>query len=105
MFSPTSGELYFKGKPYNDYDPEELRQRISYLMQQSDLFGETIEDNMIFPSLARNDKFDRKRAKQLIKDVGLGHYQLIQEVENMSVVAKNSIAAPTDVYTGYSFIR
>ncbi len=36
-------------------------------MQQSDSFGETIEDNMIFPSLARNDKFDRKRAKQLIK--------------------------------------
>ncbi len=60
-------KLVFKGKPYNDYDPEELRQRISYLMQQSDLFGETIEDNMIFPSLARNDKFDRKRAKQLIK--------------------------------------
>lgn len=28
-------------------------------MQQSDLFGESIEDNMIFPSLARNDKFDK----------------------------------------------
>lgn len=32
LISPTSGELYFKGKPYNDYDPEELRQRISYLI-------------------------------------------------------------------------
>lgn len=87
LISPTSGELYFKGKPYNDYDPEELRQRISYLMQQSDLFGETIEDNMIFPSLARNDKFDRKRAKQLIKDVGLGHYQLSSELEICRVVS------------------
>ena len=92
LISPTSGELYFKGKPYNDYDPEELRQRISYLMQQSDLFGETIEDNMIFPSLARNDKFDRKRAKQLIKDVGLGHYQLSSEVENMSGGERQRIA-------------
>ncbi len=93
MFSPTSGELYFKGRlSYNDYDPEELRQRISYLMQQSDLFGETIEDNMIFPSLARNDKFDRKRAKQLIKDVGLGHYQLSSEVENMSGGERQRIA-------------
>ncbi|MBE7582852.1 ATP-binding cassette domain-containing protein [Staphylococcus aureus] len=81
LFSPTSGELYFKGKPYNDYDPEELRQRISYLMQQSDLFGETIEDNMIFPSLARNDKFDRKRAKQLSS-----------EVENMSGGERQRIA-------------
>ena len=77
LFSPTSGELYFKGKPYNDYDPEELRQRISYLMQQSDLFGETIEDNMIFPSLARN---------------GLGHYQLSSEVENMSGGERQRIA-------------
>ncbi|HDC8772151.1 TPA: ATP-binding cassette domain-containing protein, partial [Staphylococcus aureus] len=70
LISPTSGTLYFKGKPYDDYEPEILRRHISYLMQQSDLFGETIEDNMIFPSLARNDKFDKKRAKQLIKDVG-----------------------------------
>ncbi len=92
LISPTSGELYFKGKPYNDYDPEELRQRISYLMQQSDLFGETIEDNMRFPSLARNDTFDRKRAKQLIKDVGLGHYQLSSEVENMSGGERQRIA-------------
>ncbi|HDI7479486.1 TPA: ATP-binding cassette domain-containing protein [Staphylococcus aureus] len=65
LISPTSGTLYFKGKPYDDYEPEILRRHISYLMQQSDLFGETIEDNMIFPSLARNDKFDKKRAKQL----------------------------------------
>lgn len=37
-----------KVKPYDDYEPEILRRHISYLMQQSDLFGESIEDNMIF---------------------------------------------------------
>ncbi|HDG6063452.1 TPA: ATP-binding cassette domain-containing protein [Staphylococcus aureus] len=92
LISPTSGTLYFKDKPYDDYEPEILRRHISYLMQQSDLFGETIEDNMIFPSLARNDKFDKKRAKQLIKDVGLGHYQLSSKIEHMSGGERQRIA-------------
>ena len=42
LISPTSGTLYFKDKPYDDYEPEILRRHISYLMQQSDLFGETM---------------------------------------------------------------
>ena len=37
LISPTDGELYFKDKPFNDYPPEELRMKISYLMQQSQL--------------------------------------------------------------------
>ncbi|MBO1198531.1 ATP-binding cassette domain-containing protein [Staphylococcus simiae] len=84
LISPTSGELYFKGKAFSDYNPEELRRHISYLMQNSYLFGETIGDNLKFPSIARNDSFDEQRAKQLIKDVGLSHYNLDSEIEHMS---------------------
>lgn len=32
LISPTEGELYLDGKNYNDYSPEELRSRVSYLM-------------------------------------------------------------------------
>ncbi|EHJ08175.1 ABC transporter ATP-binding protein [Staphylococcus simiae] len=84
LISPTSGELYFKGKAFSDYNPEELRRHISYLMQNSFLFGQTIGDNLKFPSIARNDSFDEQRAKQLIKDVGLSHYDLDSEIEHMS---------------------
>ncbi|EFS16208.1 MULTISPECIES: ABC transporter ATP-binding protein [Staphylococcus] len=84
LISPTEGELYLDGKNYNDYSPEELRSRVSYLMQQSGLIGSTIEHNMKFPCEARGDKFDREKAKQLIKQVGLGDYDLDAEIEHMS---------------------
>lgn len=91
LISPTSGELYFKDKPYDDYPPEELRSKISYLMQQSELFGETILDNMKFPAQARHDAFDEERAKQLLKKVGLDEYDLKAKTENMSGGEKQRI--------------
>lgn len=84
LISPTDGELYFKGKSFNDYKPEELRSKISYLMQQSELFGETIGDNMSFPAIAHGDKFDKKKAKALLKQVNLSHYDLDSKIEHLS---------------------
>ncbi|TBW88890.1 ATP-binding cassette domain-containing protein, partial [Staphylococcus hominis] len=54
------------------------------LMQQSELIGYTIEDNMKFPAEARSEAFDRDKAKQLISQVGLGNYQLDAQIERMS---------------------
>lgn len=84
LISPTQGEILFKGKPYADYQPETLRSEISYLMQQSELFGSTIGYNMKFPSLARNDKFDHEKAQELLKQVNLGHYDLDTRIEHLS---------------------
>ena len=69
---------------YFNYKPEEIRTRVSYLMQQSELIGYTIEDNMKFPAEARSEAFDRDKAKQLIAQVGLGNYQLDAQIEHMS---------------------
>ncbi|WP_226386203.1 ATP-binding cassette domain-containing protein [Staphylococcus sp. Marseille-Q1834] len=84
LISLTKGELYFKGKPYSDYQPETLRSQISYLMQQSELFGETIEDNMAFPAMAHNDTFDKEKAKKLLEMVNLGDYSLNSKIEHLS---------------------
>ena len=69
---------------YFNYKPEEIRTRVSYLMQQSELIGYTIEDNMKFPAEARSEAFDRDKAKQLISQVGLANYQLDAQIEHMS---------------------
>ena len=84
LISPTSGDLYLNNQSYFDYKPEEIRTRVSYLMQQSELIGYTIEDNMKFPAEARKEAFDRDKAKQLISQVGLGNYQLDAQFEHMS---------------------
>ncbi|MDU4913476.1 MAG: ATP-binding cassette domain-containing protein, partial [Staphylococcus epidermidis] len=84
LISPTSGDLYLNDQSYFNYKPEEIRTRVSYLMQQSELIGYTIEDNMKFPAEARSEAFDRDKAKQLISQVGLGNYQLDAQIEHMS---------------------
>lgn len=84
LISPSSGEIYFKGKPYEKLNPEKLRMEISYLLQENKLFGQTIGDNLSFPAVARDKKFDKKRAKELLKKVGLGHYNFNTEVHHLS---------------------
>ncbi|MCU5745315.1 ATP-binding cassette domain-containing protein [Staphylococcus sp. SQ8-PEA] len=84
LISPTSGKIYFEGKDYEDIQPEQLRKEISYLLQESDLFDHTIGENLAFPAEVRNDSFDKKRAKKLLKAVGLGHYDFNTDVRPLS---------------------
>ncbi len=91
LIEPTSGTLYLNGKPYHDYTPESIRMKVSYLMQQSEMIGTTIEDNMKFPSEARNQAFDKDKALNLLEKVGLGDYDLSAEIEHMSGGEKQRI--------------
>ena len=84
LISPTDGKLFYKGKPYKDFKPEALRRQISYMPQSTELFDSTIGENLAFPALARNDKFDSERAKKLLSNFGLGDYKLDTHVEFLS---------------------
>ena len=92
LISPTEGELLFKGKPYDEYRPEELRSKISYMMQQSELFGTTVGDNMAFPALTHYDQFDEDKANDLLNKVGLSNYSLDSKIEHMSGGERQRIA-------------
>lgn len=92
LISPTEGELLFKGKPYDEYRPEELRSKISYMMQQSELFGTTVGDNMAFPALTHHDQFDEDKANDLLNKVGLSNYSLDSKVKHMSGGERQRIA-------------
>ncbi|MBS6090565.1 MAG: ATP-binding cassette domain-containing protein [Staphylococcus warneri] len=91
LIEPTLDTLYLNGKPYHDYTPESIRMKVSYLMQQSEMIGTTIEDNMKFPSEARNQAFDKDKALNLLEKVGLGDYDLSAEIEHMSGGEKQRI--------------
>ncbi|COE21191.1 ABC transporter ATP-binding protein [Staphylococcus warneri] len=91
LIEPTLGTLYLNDKPYHDYTPESIRMKVSYLMQQSEMIGTTIEDNMKFPSEARNQAFDKDKALNLLEKVGLGDYDLSAEIEHMSGGEKQRI--------------
>ncbi|MCS4486661.1 ABC transporter ATP-binding protein [Staphylococcus americanisciuri] len=84
LISPTEGEIYFKGKRYDAYKPEALRLQVSYLSQSIELFGETIADNLAFPSIVRKDTFNQEQAKTLMAKVGLHQYHLSDSIHRMS---------------------
>ena len=60
LLSPTEGTITLYGHPFEDIDPETLRMEVSFLLQQSDLFG-----------------------RKLLKKVGLGHYKLNTLVQHL----------------------
>ncbi|MCD8910927.1 ABC transporter ATP-binding protein [Staphylococcus gallinarum] len=84
LISPTQGALYYQQQNYEQINPESLRMDVSYLLQQSDLFKTTIADNLAFSAQVRDEHFDKKRAKQLLKAVGLDHYKLDAKVQRLS---------------------
>lgn len=92
LISPSSGEIYYKGKPLSAFDVTDYRKEVSYGFQNASLFGETVEENLAFPYLIRDQEFDRKRALELLKKVNLSESYLEQKVTALSGGEKQRIA-------------
>lgn len=46
FYQPTEGSILFAGKPIEEYDLITLRDKIGYVMQKSELFSDTISNNI-----------------------------------------------------------
>jgi len=46
FYDPTAGEVLIDGRPVKDYKLIALRKKIGYVMQKSELFSDTIENNI-----------------------------------------------------------
>ena len=46
FYDPTDGEVFVDGKPVKDYSLKALRRKIGYVMQKSELFSDTISNNI-----------------------------------------------------------
>lgn len=46
FYDPTKGEIFVDGRPVTDYTLEELRKKIAFVLQKSELFSGTIADNI-----------------------------------------------------------
>ncbi|AYG01914.1 ABC transporter ATP-binding protein [Lactococcus allomyrinae] len=71
---PTDGDIYFSGKRIKDYDLQNLRLRIGYVLQQIALFPNmTVQQNIeLIPELRGWDKAKRhERTDYLLNKVGL----------------------------------
>lgn len=88
----SSGDIYFMGKSYTNYNPIELRKRISYCVQIPHLFGNTVYDNLEFPFKVRNEKVDNNRLEMLLNRFNLDSSYLDKNIESLSGGEKQRIS-------------
>lgn len=88
----TEGSVLYKGTQINDIPYPEYRKKVAYVYQTPTLFGETIQENLAFPSHIRDDKFNEARALDLLNQVGLDYLTLNREINNLSGGEKQRIS-------------
>jgi putative ABC transport system ATP-binding protein len=92
LISPSIGYIAFKGKNAYEYDPTDLRKRITYCFQTPYLFGDTVMENINFPFSIRNIKLDQKRVNDLFSIFHMAPDYLNKDVKNLSGGEKQRIA-------------
>lgn len=92
LISLTKGKILYKDIDMNQYDPIDLRLDISYCFQTPYLFGDTVEDNFLFPYKVRNKKVDLNKIYELLEQFKFNRDFFKKEVKNLSGGEKQRIA-------------
>ncbi|MDP4091570.1 MAG: ATP-binding cassette domain-containing protein [Bacillota bacterium] len=92
LISPSEGTVYYKGRTILEQDPMEVRKQAVYCFQTPYLFGDKVEDNLVFPYTLRHAKADFARINELLSTFGLDKELLKKEVKNLSGGEKQRVA-------------
>lgn len=88
----TKGNLFYKEKDYNEYNPIELRKNISYCIQIPHLFGDNVYENLTFPYKIRNTVIDRYRIVEMLNKFNLDESILKKDIKSLSGGEKQRIS-------------
>lgn len=88
----TKGNLFYKEKDYNEYNPIELRKNISYCIQIPHLFGDNVYENLTFPYKIRNTVIDRYRIVEMLNKFNLHESILKKDIKSLSGGEKQRIS-------------
>ncbi|MGL5346659.1 MAG: ABC transporter ATP-binding protein [Peptostreptococcaceae bacterium] len=92
LISPSSGNIFYKGKNYKSYNPIDLRKQISYCIQIPYLFGDTIYDNLVYPFKIRKKEVDKKILIEFLLKFNLDETYLYKDINSLSGGEKQRIA-------------
>lgn len=84
LYEPTSGIIFYNNIPYNEIDKEELRGKIGFVTQDTQLFSGTIRENLRFVNPDASDKecldaLHKAQCQNLLERGGKGLDTLIGE--------------------------
>lgn len=92
LITQTSGEVLFKGKNTLDIAPIKYRRRVSYCVQQPQLFGDTVRDNLVFPYQIRKQEINEKQILDALKSVSLDKSYLDRKIDDISGGERQRVA-------------
>jgi ABC-type methionine transport system ATPase subunit len=82
LIEPSSGEVYLDGEPTNALDPSELRRRIGMVFQVPALFGDSVEEAVLYGARLSGKDADPRR---LLGMVGLDASLAGRDPQSLSV--------------------
>jgi ABC-type methionine transport system ATPase subunit len=89
LIEPTSGEVYLDGEPTGSLDPLELRRRVGMVFQIPALFGDSVEDAILYGARLAGRNADPGR---LLEVVGLDPPVSGRRPETLSVGQQQRVA-------------
>ena len=92
LLSPTAGSIFFAGKNINDLTPETYRQQVSYCAQTPALFGDSVYDNLVFPSQIRHQQPDPNALVADLLRFGLAENTLEKSINELSGGEKQRVS-------------
>ena len=92
LMTPDSGEVYALGKAVSEWDPRELRKNVILVPQESQMFPNTVRDNLSWGLMIHGEIIDDDSLVQILKEVKLGSIGLDDDAFNLSGGEKQRIA-------------
>ncbi len=89
LIEPSDGEVYVDGLPTSGMNPLELRRRVGMVFQLPALFGEIVEEAMLYGPRLAHTEVD---APKLLKAVGLAPALAERNPQNLSVGQQQRIS-------------
>jgi ABC-type methionine transport system ATPase subunit len=89
LIEPSSGEVFLDGEPTGKMDPLELRRRVGMVFQIPALFGDTVEEAVLYGARLSGQDADPRR---LLEMVGLDASLGARDPKSLSVGQRQRVA-------------
>lgn len=76
LYEPTEGKIFYRGRPLDEYDLDDLRKEISLVSQKPSIFKGTIRSNLL---LAKKDATDEELIRALKESLA---YEYVSKYED-----------------------
>jgi putative ABC transport system ATP-binding protein len=92
LMSPKSGEVFALGRSIDEWDPRELRRSLILVPQESQMFPNTVRDNLTWGLMIHDETIDDEPLLEILDEVNLSSIGLDDDAFNLSGGEKQRVA-------------